>query len=121
MDDFIIEVNPRHESFYLRRLCFARIAGERPCPRVGNAPAVLLRLDMHTQAEVIGRVGGLQDVVSGAEGRTLYPFFRPLKLEDVMAEYIAKQHSPMTRKEAAYFGIGERTAPRPQSARATVG
>lgn len=123
VDDFIIEVNPRHESFYLRRLCFVRIAGERPCPRVGNAPAVLLRLDMHHQADVIARVGGLQDAAAGAEGRTLYPFFRPLKLEEVMTEYIAKQHRPMTRREAAYFGIGERpeAAPRAQSARATVG
>ncbi|MCK6473816.1 MAG: hypothetical protein L6R28_19000 [Planctomycetes bacterium] len=123
VDDFVIEVNPRHESFYLRRLNFVRIAGERPCPRVGGAPAVLLRLDMHYVAEVIERIGGLQDAASGAESRTLYPFFRPIKFEETMAAYIVHQHKPMTKKEAVYFGIGTNTAakPRAQSASATVG
>jgi hypothetical protein len=41
--DVVIEVNPRHEGYYQRALQFERIGPERACPRVGGAPAVLLR------------------------------------------------------------------------------
>jgi hypothetical protein len=41
--DAVIEVNPRHVVYYRRMLSFEPIGPERPCPRVGGAPAVLLR------------------------------------------------------------------------------
>jgi len=44
-DRIVVEVNPRHVSFYKRMLGFSVIAGERPNPRV-NAPAVLLSLEL---------------------------------------------------------------------------
>jgi hypothetical protein len=43
--DILIEVNPRHASFYQQVFGFAVAGAERICPRV-NAPAVLLRLDL---------------------------------------------------------------------------
>ena len=43
--DFLIEVNPRHTSFYRRIFGFVRMGDEWICARV-NAPAVLLRLDI---------------------------------------------------------------------------
>lgn len=39
--DAVIEVNPRHASFYSRRFGYARIGDEKLCPRV-DAPAVLM-------------------------------------------------------------------------------
>jgi len=43
--DLIIEVNPRHVSFYKRSLGFQEQGEERICQRVG-APSILLRLDL---------------------------------------------------------------------------
>jgi len=43
--DVLIEVNPRHASFYRRIFGFVRMGDEWICARV-NAPAVLLRLDI---------------------------------------------------------------------------
>lgn len=42
-DDILIEVNPRHVSFYRRKLGFTVLGEERHCSRV-DAPAVLLRV-----------------------------------------------------------------------------
>ena len=42
--DVLIEVNPRHASYYRRIFGFVRMGDEWICARV-NAPAVLLRLD----------------------------------------------------------------------------
>jgi len=47
--DFVIEVNPRHVAFYRRMLAFEPAGPERLCPRVQDAPAVLLRLDLGVQ------------------------------------------------------------------------
>jgi len=43
--DVLIEINPRHASFYRRIFGFVRMGDEWICARV-NAPAVLLRLDI---------------------------------------------------------------------------
>jgi hypothetical protein len=68
--DILIEVNPRHVSFYRRMLHF-RQAGEcKECPRV-NAPAVLLHVEIAYMAEQIARYGGHR----GRSTRSLYPYF----------------------------------------------
>jgi N-acyl amino acid synthase FeeM len=69
--DFIIEINPRHASFYKKLLGFKDFGSEKLCPRV-NAPAVLLRLSLDYVDEQIARFGGLQKTATGV--RTLYPF-----------------------------------------------
>ena len=70
--DLLIEVNPRHQSFYRRMLGFEPFGVLRGDPRVG-APALLLRLCLaHAQAE-IARLGGNPTLSSMT--RSLYPHF----------------------------------------------
>lgn len=69
--DLLIEVNPRHQSFYRRMLGFEPLGALRSDPRVG-APALLLRLClMHAQTE-IGRLGGNPNLAPMS--RSLYPY-----------------------------------------------
>jgi len=76
--DLLIEVNPRHATFYRRMLGFEPFGEERGDPRVG-APAVLLRLCLaHAQAE-IARLGGRIELA--ASTRSLYPYFFSAKEE----------------------------------------
>lgn len=70
--DLLIEVNPRHVSFYRRMLGFERAAGERIDPAVG-APAVLLRLDLDHPASESVRLGGRRNFGEGE--RSFYPYF----------------------------------------------
>jgi hypothetical protein len=72
--DYVIEVNPRHVSFYKRMLGFRDFGGERDCTRVG-APAVLLRLDLDDMGRQIRRYGGLMEQHGGE--RSFYPYFFP--------------------------------------------
>jgi hypothetical protein len=48
MDDLLVVVNPRHQRFYSRFLPFELLGPERRYPVVQNAPAVALRLDLHS-------------------------------------------------------------------------
>ncbi len=70
--DVLIEVNPRHASFYQRMLGFKAVADERNDPAV-NAPAVLLRLDLEHCTREIARLGGCSR--SGRVERSFYPYF----------------------------------------------
>lgn len=55
--DVLIEVNPRHASFYRRIFGFVRMGDEWICARV-NAPAVLLRLDIANLDRKLGDLYG---------------------------------------------------------------
>ena len=68
----LIEVNPRHVSFYKQMLGFTEAGEERLDPAV-NAAAVLLRLDLRHCAREIERLGGRRD--AGRRERSFYPFF----------------------------------------------
>lgn len=68
--DLLIEVNPRHISFYVRRMGFEQIGEVRTCSRV-DAPAVLLQLDLKYSAEQISRHAGSRDTSE----KSLYPYF----------------------------------------------
>lgn len=71
--DLLIEVHPRHEHFYGRMLGFRKAGSQRPCPRVGGAPAVLLWLPLdHAQREIA--LHGGERAHAGAL-RSLYPLF----------------------------------------------
>jgi len=69
--DLLIEVNPRHQSFYRRMLGFEALGSMRADPRVG-APALLLRLCLDYAKQEIGRLGGNPNL--GATTRSLYPY-----------------------------------------------
>lgn len=69
--DFVIEVNPRHATFYKRTLGFEQLGEERTCPRV-NAPAVLLHLPLEHVGQQVGAVGGSLKTTKG--DKSLYPY-----------------------------------------------
>jgi hypothetical protein len=71
MTDVVIEVHPRHAGFYRRMLGFTTIGAQKACPRVNDAPAVLLHLDLHHVDEQISLLGGL----GCARARSLYAYF----------------------------------------------
>jgi hypothetical protein len=69
--DFVIEINPRHATFYERMLGFRLLGPERVCPRV-NAPAVLLCLPVEYANQQIIQYGGKQKDARGV--KSLYPY-----------------------------------------------
>jgi hypothetical protein len=69
--DLLIEVNPRHQSFYRRMLGFEPLGELRGDPRVG-APALLLRLCLDYAQKEIARLGGNPNLSTIT--RSLYPF-----------------------------------------------
>lgn len=97
-DDFVIEVNPRHAGFYRHFLGFTVLGAERPCPRVGGAPAVLLRLDLAVFERAMRNP-------ASAGARTLYPRFLRGAEAAVAAARLARELSPMTPGERAFFGL----------------
>lgn len=74
----IIEVHPRHAGFYKRMLGFTEIGGEKACPRVNNAPAVLLHLDVRHVDEQIALLGG----TGSCRARSLYAYFLSREEQD---------------------------------------
>jgi hypothetical protein len=97
--DFVIEVNPRHTAFYRRMLSFEPAGPERPCPRVQDAPAVLLRLDLAQQEREIGHLAGT------CTGRSLYAYFRTLGEEPDIALFLDRCHRPMAAQDVRYFKL----------------
>lgn len=69
--DLVIEVHPRHAGFYRRMLGFVQLGDEKPCPRVDNAPAVLLHLDLRHVDRQLARQGDAQSW----QARSLYTYF----------------------------------------------
>jgi len=67
----LIEVNPRHESYYRRMLGFEMAGPIRQDPRIG-APAQLLRLSLDYAQSEIARIGGNPNLSSIT--RSLYPY-----------------------------------------------
>lgn len=87
-DDFVIEVNPRHVNYYKRLLKFDIVGSERPCPRVNDAPAVLLRVDLGMGVNEVLRVGGQG---KASKDRTLYSFFLPWVDHCPIYKYLSSQ------------------------------
>lgn len=107
VDDFIIEVNPRHVAFYRRMLAFEVLEPERPCPRVNGAPAVLLRLDLHLSASLIRKLAGQDPATAGADARSLYLHFMAYDAEEETAALLEFQHRAMSALDALHFGLVE--------------
>jgi len=77
-DHLVIEVNPRHVSFYKRMLGFVEHGGVRHHDVV-DAPATLLSLDLdYVQAQIM-LYGGRPEMVRLS--RNLYPYFMPMAEE----------------------------------------
>jgi hypothetical protein len=78
-DYLLVEVNPRHVSYYQRMLGFQVIGQERINRRV-NAPAVLLSLDLAWSHGQIVAFDG--NTACGATERSLYPYFHSQEEEN---------------------------------------
>lgn len=80
--DLVVEVNPRHVSFYDRMLGFTTCGPEKMDSRVG-APAVLMKLDLEFAQRQIAEMGGHTELA--ATRRSLYPYFFSLDEETAIA------------------------------------
>ena len=83
----LIEVNPRHRTFYERMLGFRLLGGERLCRRV-RAPAVLLHLDFDFTRKQIERARRGLSVA----GTTLYRYAASIADEEAL---IRRMGAPM--------------------------
>lgn len=101
-----IEVNPRHKEFYRALLCFNEIGSEKPCPNVQNAPAILLYVALKQGAVEISNSAKTN---IQKKNRTLFPHFLKASQEGLVAEYLQRQHRPMTDEEKIYFGFTDST------------
>ena len=100
-----IEVNPRHKNYYKSLLSFKEIGGEKPCPIVENAPAVLLHLSLKEyQSEVYRCAASIND---NKKERSLYAYFIKPEQEKLVAHYLQNQFRPMRAEEKLYFGFVE--------------
>ena len=104
--DLLVEVNPRHVAYYQRLLRFTVAGPERPCSRVQNAPALLLRLnfdEIEAAVKGTGCTGGRD-----AEGRRLHAYPYSKFEEDAVARFLVRQHRPMSAEDACYFRLLKR-------------
>lgn len=96
IDEFVIEVNPRHVDYYKKLLGFVQFGNVKECPRVNNAPAVLLRCKSDKYFKIVDK--------GEFERRTLYNSFLPKEMEKGVIEMLKNRKSvSMTDKE--YFNI----------------
>ena len=95
-DEAIIEVNPRHSDYYRKLLGFERFGDIKECPRVNNAPAILLRCSMKRYSNAID-FGVVED-------RSLYNFFISKEKESGIIKQLKAKQS-MSFADQKYFGL----------------
>lgn len=88
MTSVVIEVHPRHAGFYRRMLGFTTIGEQKACPRVNDAPAVLLHLDLRHVDEQIALLGGL----GSCRARSLYAYFLSREEQDEILRELCGSH-----------------------------
>lgn len=104
-NSLVIQVNPRHKIYYKALLGFEEIGGEKECPAVQNAPAVLLHLPLtHYQSEVLRFAKNHESI---KKERSLYPYFLKPEQEKLVAHYLQRQFKPISAEEKLYFGFSE--------------
>lgn len=96
IDEFIIEVNPRHVDYYRKILGFTQFSEVKECPRVNNAPAVLLRGNSEKYLKVVDK--------GEFEKRMLYNSFMPKSKEKAVIETLQAK-LPMSIVDQKYFGL----------------
>jgi hypothetical protein len=101
----VIQVNPRHKTYYKALLNFEEIGTEKSCPSVQNAPAVLLHLSLKKYQSEVYRLANLPE--QNKKERSLYAQFLKPEQEKLVAHYLEKQFKPMTADEKIYFGFTE--------------
>lgn len=96
IDEFVIEVNPRHVDYYKKLLGFVQFGNVKECPRVNNAPAVLLRCNNEKYLKIVDK--------GEFERRTLYNNFLPKNLEAGVIEMLRNKR-PLSLSDKEYFNI----------------
>lgn len=96
IDEFIIEVNPRHVDYYKKLLGYVQFGEVKECPRVNNAPAVLLRGNKEKYLKIVDHCE--------YEKRTLYNSFMPKNNEESIIYKLQEKHS-MSIADQKYFGL----------------
>jgi hypothetical protein len=99
----LAEVNPRHVPYYRRMLLFDVVGPLRHCPRVQQAPAVLLALPLARIESAVKGSGCRHG--RDATGRRLHAYPYSREEEQTIARSLARRHRPMTREEARHFGL----------------
>ena len=101
----IVQVNPRHKTYYKKLLKFEELSEEKLCPSVQNAPAVLLHLPLSTyRSEVLGCNHN-----KNKKNVSLYSYFIKPEQENLVAYYLKNQVKPISQEEKTYFGFIETT------------
>jgi hypothetical protein len=101
--DCLITVNPHHAAFYRKLLGFEIVGKERACPKVQNAPAVLLGVSKEYVQKRVRESGGR--LRRNAEDRSLYPHFYAQEAEQFIAAFLKHRHQPMTQAETVRYGL----------------
>ena len=94
-DDVVITVNPAHRVFYERRMLFDALGGEKRFDSVCGALAVLLRMDLARQREMIRLARGEEPDPTGRLRRTVYRGFRDEAEEYRFAARVRKLRCPL--------------------------
>jgi hypothetical protein len=96
--DLVITVNPTHVKFYETMLLFERIGEQRELGSVCGAPAVLMRLDLELQKDVIRFEHGEGTKPEGYHGRrTFYRYFSTEAEERDRVRRIRAACGPLSR------------------------
>ncbi len=107
--DLAITVNPAHVNFYQRMLLFQNIGEIREYESVCGAPAVLLRLDLEWQRQVMRWEQGEGPVpVTKPNGRTYYRWFSKMAEEETRVNRMRKAVHPLSEKFIRRYFFHER-------------
>ncbi len=97
VNDFVIEVHPRHALFYRRALGFESRGSVRPCPRVNGAPAQLLHFNLERYEAA--KKAACQFERSRNTG-WLYARFLSLKKEKTVARMLESSQTTQKKQTA---------------------
>ena len=107
----VIEVNPRHTTYYQELLHFRAIGDERPCPNVQSAPAILMYVPLIHGINETKKISQLKQ--NEKIDRSLYHYFFKPEQQDLVAHYLKNQVRPISYEEKQYFGFSESGFMRP--------
>ena len=93
--DVVITVNPAHRSFYERMMLFDTLGQEKPFDSVCGAMAVLLRMDLARQRDLIRQAHGETEAEERRMRRTVYRVFRSEADEARFAARVRKLRRPL--------------------------
>ncbi len=103
-DHILIQVNPRHKSYYEAYLGFSVIGEEKECPKVNGATSVLLKLPLALVEEQT-RNCQAKKLCGERVPRVLYNDFIDIDLEAVVANDLSRQFQPMSYENKLWFEL----------------